>query len=289
MRTSFAAGAALLVACGILVAGGSPAAAYTPVVAFGGVADYDADGSQDIVARENATGNLWLYPGQSVRGYSSIGRVQIGNGWQTMTFAGIADWDGDGNQDIVARDNTTGLLWLYPGTSARGYSSAVGVQIGNGWKNFTFAGIADYDGDGNQDIVARDDATGLLWLYPGQSVRGYSSTGRVQIGNGWKPVTFAGIADWDSDGSTDIVARDNTTGLLWLYPGQSVRGYSSIGRVQIGNGWKPVTFTGIADYDGDGSQDIVARDNTTGFLWLYPGTSARGYSNQDRVKIGNGW
>ena len=50
---------------------------------------------------------------------------------------------------------------------------------------FTFAGIADWDGDGNQDIVARDNRDGLLWLYPGQSKRGYSQQSRVQIGNGW--------------------------------------------------------------------------------------------------------
>ncbi|MBD2437756.1 VCBS repeat-containing protein [Nostoc sp. FACHB-110] len=153
------------------------------------------------------------------------------------TFAGLADWDGDGRQDIVARDNTTGLLWLYPGDRTRGYSSQARVQIGNGWNTYTFAGLADWDGDGRQDIVARDNTTGLLWLYPGDRKRGYSSQARVQIGNGWNTYTFAGLADWDGDGRQDIVARDNTTRLLWLYPGDRTRGYSSQARVQIGNGW----------------------------------------------------
>jgi hypothetical protein len=85
-----AVGAALALAAGLTVAGGAPAAAYTPAVTIAGVADYDRDGSRDIVARDKA-GLLWLYPGQSTRGYSSLGRFQIGNGWQGMTFAGIAD------------------------------------------------------------------------------------------------------------------------------------------------------------------------------------------------------
>jgi hypothetical protein len=46
-----------------------------------GLADWDRDGHQDIVTRENATGNLWLYPGESKRGPGSVQRVQIGNGW----------------------------------------------------------------------------------------------------------------------------------------------------------------------------------------------------------------
>ena len=49
------------------------------------------------------------------------------------TFFGLADWDRDGHQDIVARENATGHLWLYPSESKRRYSSAQRVQIGNGW------------------------------------------------------------------------------------------------------------------------------------------------------------
>ena len=55
--------------------------------------------------------------------------------------------------------------------------------------------------------------------------------------NASRPFTPFDLADWDRDGHQDIVARDNTTGNLWLYRGQSARGYSSYARVQIGNGW----------------------------------------------------
>ena len=32
---------------------------------------------------------------------------------------GVADWDGDGYADVIARNGTTGDLWLYPGLAAR--------------------------------------------------------------------------------------------------------------------------------------------------------------------------
>ncbi|MEV7289794.1 VCBS repeat-containing protein, partial [Streptomyces sp. NPDC093252] len=32
-----------------------------------------------------------------------------------FTPFGIADWDRDGRQDIITRNDTTGDLWLYPG------------------------------------------------------------------------------------------------------------------------------------------------------------------------------
>ncbi|WP_212997499.1 FG-GAP repeat domain-containing protein [Winogradskya consettensis] len=276
--------AAVVVAAGGVAVAGSPAAAYTPGYSFAGVADWDADGHQDVIARDSS-GRLWLYPGESRRGYSSQSRVQIGNGWNGFTLAGIADWDHDGHQDIVTRDSS-GRLWLYLGESKRGYSGAGRVQIGNGWTDYTVAGVEDWDTDGNQDIVARDKA-GRLWLYPGQSHRGYSSIPRAQIGNGWSSYTFADVADWDGDHHPDIVTRDKA-GRLWLYPGESKRGYSSAARVQIGNGWNAYTFADIADWDADHHQDILTRDNT-GRLWVYLGESKRGYSAAGRAQIGNGW
>ena len=67
----------------------------------------------------------------------------------------------------------------------RGYPSTPPVKIGNGWAGFTSFGVADYDRDTHKDIVTRADMTGDLWLYPGQSVRGYSGAPPAKIGNGW--------------------------------------------------------------------------------------------------------
>ncbi len=150
------------------------------------------------------------------------------------SFAGVADYDNDGNQDVIARD-PTGFLWVYPGEGTRNYSGQARAEIGNGWNGMTFAGVADYDNDGNQDIIVRD-ASGFLWLYPGEGKRDYSGQARVQIGNGWNGMTFVGIADYDNDNKQDIVVRD-PSGFLWLYPGEGKRDYSGQPRVQIGNGW----------------------------------------------------
>ncbi|MFJ6568209.1 FG-GAP repeat domain-containing protein [Streptomyces sp. NPDC091292] len=258
------------------------------VVTSFGVADWDGDGHPDIIARDYNTGYLWLHPGDGRRGYSAETRVRIGNGWSGFTSFGIADWDGDGHQDIVARDDATGDLWLYPGQSRRGYSTQAPVKIGYAWGLFTPFGVTDWDGDGHQDLVFRNDSTGDLWLYPGESRRVSSSQAMVKIGNGWGGYTPFGVADWDRDGHQDVIAED-AAGYLWLYPGESKRGYSGQTRVRIGNGWTWYDCFGIADWDGDGHQDILARYYTTLDLWLYPGQSKRGYSGQAPVRIGDNW
>ncbi|WJK42999.1 trypsin-like serine protease [Solwaraspora sp. WMMA2056] len=202
---------------------------------------------------------------------------------------GTVDWDGDGHADILTRNDTTGDLWLYPGQSKRGYSTATPVRLSTGWAGFTPYGAADWDRDGNPDIVARQDGTGQLWLYPGTGTRGPAGTPRVLIGSGANAHSPFGLVDWDRDRHVDLISRDNDTADLWLYPGQSVRGGSTVPRVRIGNGWRGYTAFGTVDWDRDGHADIVTRNDATGDLWLYPGQSNRGYSTATPVRISWGW
>jgi hypothetical protein len=207
-------------------------------------------------------------------------RVMIGTGWTPYTSFGTADWNRDGNQDIIARD-TNGALWLYPGQGVRGVSSAPRVQIGSGFAPYTPSGVADWDRDGNPDVLARD-TNGDLWLYPGRGAHFVAA--RVKIGEGFSPYTPFGATDYDGDGNPDVIVRD-AAGELLLYPGRGVQGLAP--RIQIGTGWNPYTPFGLADWDHDGNQDIVVRDDRSGDLWLYPGRGANGEA--PRVAIGSGW
>ncbi|MFI7470590.1 FG-GAP repeat domain-containing protein [Nonomuraea sp. NPDC049646] len=281
--------ATILLATVVALASTTPAhATATPTISVRGVTDWDGDGHQDLIAIDSSTGYLWLYPGESRRGYSFQPRVRIGNGWNDFYVRGMTDWDADGHQDILAIQRSTGLLWLYPGESKRGYSSQQPVVIGNGWGGYHIRGLADWDGDGHQDILAQYEGNGL-WLYPGESKRGYSNQPRVGVVMAGVLRYIRWVADWDGDGHQDVIGNGTGNDLLILYPGESIRGFSSQPRVQIGNGWQRYVVASVADWDADGHQDIIAINYDTWDLWLYPGESKRGYSSQQPVKIGNGW
>jgi hypothetical protein len=196
--------------------------------------DFNGDGTTDVVAREAATGNLWLYPGNGRGGW--LPRVQIGRGWQVMdAIIGIGDFNGDQRVDVVAREKATGVLWLYRG-NGRGGWLLPRVQIGRGWQVMdALVGIGDFNGDGHADLVARETATGYLWLYPGNG-RGGWLLPRVQIGRGWQVMdALVGIGDFNGDRTADMLARDEATGALWLYPGNGRGGW--LPRAQVGRSW----------------------------------------------------
>ena len=242
---------------------------------FVATADWDNDGFQDAISMDGV-GDLYLLPGKG--GGLLDKRWVIGYWWSGYTIAGIADWDRDGKQDIITRENANGNLWFYPGTGNRtGPGGDSRTLIGWGWNEYVFAGIADWDRDGHQDIITQDPA-GDLWLYPGESSRTTSTQARVHIGMGWAGYTFFGTKDWNRDGAPDLVVYD-TGGQLWGYPGSGARSfYGGVPyRFQIGAGWSGYQGKLINDVNGDSKVDILAKQPGVSDWFVYPGSGEWAY------------
>jgi murein DD-endopeptidase MepM/ murein hydrolase activator NlpD len=189
-------------------------------------------GAVDLVARDRSTGELWRYSSNARGGF--LPRVRIGRGWNVMdAIVDPGDFDGDRNPDLIAREQATGALWLYPGNGRGGFLPR--VKIGRGWGTMDrIVAPGDFDGDRKPDLLAREKATGALWLYPGNGRGGFRT--RSQVGRGWQSMdALVGIGDLDSDGNVDLLARDPATGLLWRYPGNGRGGWKP--RALVGSGW----------------------------------------------------
>ena len=196
-----------------------------------------------------------------------------------------ADFNGDWNNDVLARWTATGTLHLYAGQGNGRIASH--IQVGSGWGPFSaLETVGDFSGDGALDVLARDPATGYLWMYRSTGKGGWSSS-RVRVGTGWNPFnSIIGPGDFDGDQRVDVLARKASTGELFLYAGNGTNGFKSVRRV--GTGWNVFsTLVGAGDVNGDGRADVLARESSTGYLWLYPGNGSGGWL--PRVRIGSGW
>jgi beta-glucosidase-like glycosyl hydrolase len=93
------------------------------------VGDFDRDYTPDLVARSAKSGDLQLYRGNGVGGFT--GHTRIGTGWSGMdSILGPGDFDGDGLCDVLARSAITKELYLYRGTKT-------GLRAGTAVSNFS--------------------------------------------------------------------------------------------------------------------------------------------------------
>ncbi|WP_404870067.1 LamG-like jellyroll fold domain-containing protein [Kitasatospora griseola] len=230
----------------------------------------DADGSGGVV--------LTTASGRAER----FGR----NDFQLTKLAGAGDQTGDGIDDAVAVDSSTGKLWLYPGPD---FSQAKRRLLGDGWSGMSRIAGGDVTGDGVGEVLAVD-GSGALKLYPGRA--GTSLGTPVTLAaDGWNGMTGLAVTPpLAADGKKDLVAVDPATGTLYAYP--IAADGSSIGaRTALGGSWNGLRELTGGDFNHDGRGDLVAIDGS-GNLLLYPGigNATLGSSTLGSpVQLGTGW
>jgi len=203
------------------------------------------------------------------------------------TSFGLADWTGDGATDLVARDDATGSVGVYDGTTFERF------EIGTGFGGYTPFGVADWDGDGHPDLIVRQDDRGDMVVYSGHGgTTPLTGNDRHPIGSfaGYTPF---GVADWGGDSHKDLVMRQDGTGALLVYTGHG--GFTQLtasDRHQIGDNFQGYTSFGVAEWQGWGGDyraDLLMRCDDTGDLLVYTGHGTTPLTGNDRNLIGTGF
>ncbi|MEZ6116308.1 MAG: VCBS repeat-containing protein [Pirellulaceae bacterium] len=191
-----------------------------------------------------------------------------------------ADLDGDGDLDVLSASAGDNKIAWYPNTDGKGNFGPQRV-ITNSALGAVFVEAADFDGDGDLDVLAasRDDDT-VAWF---ENLDGQGTFGskRVISANS-REARSATAADLDGDGDLDVLVASYETGVAWFRntDGQGAFGDSSV----IDSGLRNF-FVVAEDLDGDHDLDVVKTSVSDGVIW-YENISAEGVFRERRSLSG---
>ncbi|GAA1091399.1 hypothetical protein GCM10009668_02710 [Nocardioides dubius] len=225
----------------------------------------------DILMRQKSTGRVYAIPTGGMLAWSSPISSGGWGGYDVVIAAG--DLNGDKVGDLFVRSAKTGRTVALAGNGKGGFSSTNRVQGGLRGRDQITA-VGDLNGDGRNDIVARDPGTGRLYGYWGKG--NGALRGKVLLSTGWKGYTMTvGAGDVNGDGKADLLARDGA-GKMWLHPGNGKGGLGA--RVALSGNWGGFDkITGIGDFDGDGKADLLMRFAKNQKFYIRPGTGKGTY------------
>lgn len=227
-----------------------PPRVATPIT--GVLGDHTGDGIADVYAVD-ARGRLQIHAGSTTGKLTYLG--QVGTGWSGMDYiTQVADVDGDGRSDLLARRTGDDSLWLYRATG-NGYLSTW-KQVGKNWGSMDMiVPVGSLDGGPTQYVVARRATDGALFRYV-LTRDGLSSI--AHVGTNWNGMQqLLSVGDFTGDGRSDLLAIRGD-GTLWMYAGAA--GANIASGKQVGRNWQGFVLAfSPGDLSGDRRGDLVGK------------------------------
>jgi hypothetical protein len=236
------------------------------------VADFNNDGNLDMLTDSWGNNQLAILFGNSRHGFSDAPKyINVGN--HPYQRARVADFNKDGNQDIVTTNldgnNATVLL----GDGKGGFREAPGSPFACGDSPFGVA-IGDINGDHNLDLAIVNSPTitssntgqdGLTILI-GDGRGGFTKMPGSPFKTGSSPSRVA-IGDINGDGIADIAVTN--------YKGASVtvfmmnrNGVATSYTIPVGDHPDGVA---VADLSGKGEKDVIVTNSGSNYLDIISG------------------
>jgi peptidyl-Asp metalloendopeptidase len=177
-----------------------------------------------------------------------------------------ADFNGDGVSDLLWRNSSTGQVYLMP-FSASGFPNGGGfiyTEANSAWK---IAFTPDLDGDGKADLLWWNSSTGqvfgMLWNGSAFTTQGFIYT---EPNTAWR---IEAVGDFSGTGKQNqLLWRNTSTGMVWFMTvNVSGGGFTQSGQF-LYNSTPPYQIIAAADFNGDGKDDILWRQPSTGAIYL---------------------
>ena len=271
--------------------------------------DFTADKLPDLVLRHGDTGTIEVLPGtgtgsvshalgpfRSLRDWHAVSGGQLignaradaigvvgdklaiitGNGRTNVSapvtsnltrpttgrLMNVGDWNGDGHADLATRAHGGNGIWLWRGNGAGRFKSQ--VLLGTGFAKFRrIAPVGDVTTDGHPDLVGKEPG-GMMTIFPGNGRTGLKP--RFRAPTRLRAFNQIGAALWNATRAPAslLVSADGS-----YVPYAGADAAAALAKTaDTSYDW----VVGAGDVDGNRVPDLLARERSTGYLWLVPGT-----------------
>jgi uncharacterized repeat protein (TIGR01451 family) len=224
------------------------------------VGDMNHDGKSDVVVADSGNGNLYLLLGNGRGGFTSTTLFSCGGVSNGPSAVAIADFNGDGNNDVVVangKSNTIGVMF----GDGKGGLGAVHTYATGGNYAYNLA-IGDFNGDGKPDIavVNCNDCTLSVLLNNGSG--GFSGGVIYTYSAGMYSVA---VGDFNGDGKSDLAVGLITYVGILLGNGNGGFGSASTYTVRSSSNaaFGHVSSIVATDLNNDGKSDLVVGGSST--------------------------
>jgi hypothetical protein len=234
--------------------------------------DFNGDGRSDILSRDLLSGEtrIRLMDGTAILSQRTIPELPQDPATALVT---VADFNGDGSDDLMYRDLTSGIWSVFIMQGLDIDLAASGATGMPERASMQWVSSADFNGDGRADVLLRNSNT-LQWflhLMNGRDSIRSSRMDALPLDPEWQ---LQAIADFNRDRRADLLLRHRGSGQwqMLMLDGFSILPASGIAAIAESGVFR---LRRVADFNGDGYPDVLLQRPDSG-RWLLQFMMERG-------------
>jgi phosphoribosylcarboxyaminoimidazole (NCAIR) mutase len=184
----------------------------------------------------------------------------------------MADFNGDGKQDLVTANSQSGTVSVMLGNGSGGFSAA--TVYSSVASSFQDIAAGDFNGDGKMDIAVTNYSGNSIGVLLGTGAGGFSAI-KSYFSGGSYPTDIA-ASDFNDDGKCDLVVSNYATNTIGILLANDSGGF--LPAVSYGSGGQHAQGLAIADFNGDAKADIAVTNWESGTVGILLGNGSGGFS-----------
>jgi len=221
------------------------------------VADFNADGKPDLAVANLGSNSVTVLLGDGAGGFLSPGRT-LAVGSQPLGVA-TGDFNGDGLPDLAVTNSGDNSVSVLLGDGAGGFTQAAG-QLPSTALYPAFLVVADFNGDGNQDLAIANSGATSVTVVLGDGHGGFIPAPESPFAVGISPFSLA-VGDFNGDGKPDLaVANSLSSNSVTVLLGDGNGGFTQSPQSPFAVGASPYVVV-VGDFNGDGRLDLAAANS----------------------------
>ncbi|MEG4107674.1 DUF4347 domain-containing protein, partial [Microcoleus sp. S13_C5] len=233
--------------------------------------DFNKDGNLDLAfASTGVNRNVSIALGDGTGKFGAATNVNTSPPSDLYTWSvAVADFNKDGNSDLVTANNLTNNVSLLLGNGDGTFGTA--TYFGVGSSPYTVA-VGDFNGDGNSDLATANQSSNNVSILRGNGNGTFGAATNLSVGS---TPYFVLVGDFNKDGKSDLAtanAGSNNVSVL-LQNADGTFGIAT--NFTVGNS---PNYIALGDFNGDNNPDLATSNESSNNVSILLGTGTGSFS-----------